>query len=455
MHLTDFSKLKLTELKEFAAVAGITLPAGARKAEIIAFLDEAQRKAHEEEKRKESEPLDLGETEVNDNERVNPKVPDMLSSGDCGDCCGVLELHPDGYGFLRSWPFEFARRGIQRDVYVSIAQIRRFNLRTGDKIVGKTRPLREGEKYAALLYVVSINGIRPDIAAKRRRFENLVPVYPDKRLRLEDGQISNRMIDLIAPVGKGQRSMIVAQPKSGKTMLLKAIASAIESNHPECELMVLLVDERPEEVTDFRRSIKSEVICSTFDEMPENHIKVAEMVLERAERLVEHGKDVVILLDSITRLARAYNLTIDSSGKVLSGGIDPGALYKPKRFFGAARNIEGGGSLTILATALVETGSRMDDIIYEEFKGTGNSELHLDRHLAQKRIYPAIDILRSGTRRDDLLLSENEMLAQEKLRKRFAERSAEQATSELISMLKKSENNLQLIENLTLRSDKK
>lgn len=449
MHITDFSTLKLAELKEFAAVAGVTLPQGARKAEIIAFLENAQKEAMEEEKRK----AQIQENEIKPEERVNPAVPDMLSSGDCGDCCGVLEIHPDGYGFLRCGPFEFAKKGIERDVYVSIAQIRRFNLRTGDKITGKTRPLREGEKYAALLYVISINDIHPEKASKRRRFENLIPIYPNKRFKLENGELSTRIVDIIAPIGKGQRSMIVAQPKSGKTVLLKNIARAIEENYPEVELMVLLIDERPEEVTDFKRSVKGEVIYSTFDEMPENHVKVSEMVLERAQRLVEHGKDVVILLDSITRLARAYNLTIASTGKVLSGGIDPGALYKPKKFFGAARNIEHGGSLTILATALVETGSRMDDIIYEEFKGTGNSELHLDRHLAQRHIFPAIDILKSGTRRDDLLLSQEEAETATKIRKLSGDKDNEHATGQLISMMKKSKTNKELIENL--RGDKK
>lgn len=442
MHITDFSKLKLAELKEFAAVKGITLPVGARKAEIIAILENAK-----------NEEPEKSEPEIVLEERVNPGVPDMLSSGDCGDCCGVLEIHPDGYGFLRCGPFEFSKKGIDRDVYVSIAQIRRFNLRTGDKIVGKTRPLREGEKYAALLYVISINDIRPDIASKRKRFEYLVPIFPQERFNLENGNLSTRLVDLVAPVGKGQRSMIVAQPKSGKTVLLKNIAKAIEENHPEVELMVLLIDERPEEVTDFKRSIKGEVLYSTFDEMPENHVKVSEMVLERAQRLVEHGKDVVILLDSITRLARAYNLTISSTGKVLSGGIDPGSLYKPKKFFGAARNIEHGGSLTILATALVETGSRMDDIIYEEFKGTGNSEIHLDRRLAQRHIFPAIDILKSGTRRDDLLFNNDEAEASLKIRKLFADKDIEQQTSQLITMMKKTKINKEFIENL--RGDKK
>jgi len=441
--LSQLSSKTMLQLKELAVMKGITLPAGARKAEIVAILTEKLNDMNEEDadlnEEKNEEPKEPVKEEIEeakrdnkDGERVNPAVPEMLNTGNCGDCCGVLDIHPDGYGFLRCGPFEFAKKGNERDVYVSIAQIRRFNLRTGDKITGKTRPLREGEKYAALLYVVSINDIQPDIAARRRKFETLVPIYPDRRFTLAGGEndASLRLIDMFAPIGKGQRSMIVAQPKSGKTVLLKQIAGAIERNYPETELMVLLIDERPEEVTDMQRSVKGEVLYSTFDEMPENHIKVAEIVLERAMRLVEHGKDVVILLDSITRLARAYNLTISSSGKVLSGGIDPGALYKPKKFFGAARNIEHGGSLTILATALVETGSRMDDIIFEEFKGTGNSEITLDRKLAERRIFPTIDITKTGTRRDDLLLSRDEADCAEYLRNRFASgNDSEQASS--------------------------
>lgn len=434
--------MKLSELKEFAALAGVTLPSGARKAEIIAFLNEKQRQAEQEARIDPDIPV---KSEDIKDESLNQAVTEMLSSGDCGDCCGVLDILPDGYGFLRCGPFEFAKKGIKKDVYVSIAQIRRFNLRTGDKVSGKTRPLREGEKYAALLYVLSINDLRPDVAAHRRRFESLTPIYPDKRLTLEGGgnDISLRLIDLIAPIGKGQRSMIVAQPKSGKTVLLKNVARAIEKNHPECELMVLLIDERPEEVTDMQRSVNGEVLYSTFDEMPENHIKVAEMVLERAMRLVEHGRDVVILLDSITRLARAYNLVIAPTGKVLSGGIDPGALYKPKKFFGAARNIENGGSLTILATALVETGSRMDDIIFEEFKGTGNSELHLDRRLAEKRIFPAIDINKSGTRKEELLLTPEELECAYRLRKMFADKP-----EKMLSIMKANRSNKELIETI-------
>mgnify|MGYP004520703719 FL=1 len=442
MNTTDFSSMKLSELKEFAALAGVTLPSGARKAEIIAFLNEKQRQAEQEVRVDPDIPV---KSEDIKDESLNQAVTEMLSSGDCGDCCGVLEILPDGYGFLRCGPFEFAKKGIKKDVYVSIAQIRRFNLRTGDKVSGKTRPLREGEKYAALLYVLSINDLRPDVAAHRRRFESLTPIYPDRRLTLEGGgdDISLRLIDLIAPIGKGQRSMIVAQPKSGKTVLLKNVARAIEKNHPECELMVLLIDERPEEVTDMQRSVNGEVLYSTFDEMPENHIKVAEMVLERAMRLVEHGRDVVILLDSITRLARAYNLVIAPTGKVLSGGIDPGALYKPKKFFGAARNIENGGSLTILATALVETGSRMDDIIFEEFKGTGNSELHLDRRLAEKRIFPAIDINKSGTRKEELLLTPEELECAYRLRRMFADKP-----EQMLSVMKANRSNKELIETI-------
>ncbi len=454
--MKEFSDIKLSELKEFAAIAGIELPAGARKAEIIAFLEDMKKKAENEESKKEASDLpinqdeadaDIAERIAQTEERVNPSVPNMLSGGNCGDCCGVLDVLSDGYGFLRCGPFGFAKKGMERDVYVSVTQIRRFNLRTGDKIIGKTRPLRDGEKYAALLYVISVNDIEPDKSAVRRKFETLIPIHPNERLKLENGgcDVSLRLIDLIAPIGKGQRSMIVAQPKSGKTVLLKQIAQAIEKNYPNVELMVLLIDERPEEVTDMQRSIKSEVLYSTFDEMPENHVKVSEIVLERAQRLVEHGRDVVILLDSITRLARAYNLTIAPTGKVLSGGIDPGALYKPKKFFGAARNIEGGGSLTILATALVETGSRMDDIIFEEFKGTGNSELHLDRKLAEKRIYPAIDIKKSGTRREELLLSQNELECAYALRRMLSERTNEHSMEILIKQIRETKDNEELI----------
>ncbi|MGZ4110951.1 MAG: transcription termination factor Rho [Tumebacillaceae bacterium] len=316
---------------------------------------------------------------------------------------GVLEVMQDGYGFLR--PVGYLPSG--EDIYVAASQIRRFDLRTGDKVSGKVRKPKENERYFGLLQVEAVNGMSPDVAAERIHFPALTPLFPTRKITMETApeKISTRIIDLLAPVGFGQRGLIVAPPKAGKTLLLKEIANSITTNHPTVELFVLLIDERPEEVTDMSRSVNAEVIASTFDEVPEHHIKVAEMVMERALRLVEHGKDVVILLDSITRLARAYNLVIPPSGRTLSGGIDPAAFHRPKRFFGAARNIEEGGSLTILATALVETGSRMDDVIYEEFKGTGNMELQLDRRLAEKRVFPAIDIRKSGTRREELLLT--------------------------------------------------
>ncbi|MGC5325681.1 transcription termination factor Rho [Brevibacillus sp. SYSU BS000544] len=320
---------------------------------------------------------------------------------------GVLDILPEGYGFLR--PINYLPSS--EDIYISQSQIRRFDLRIGDLVSGKVRPPKENERYFGLLQVEAVNGEDPELASERLHFPALTPLYPQKKLVLETSptKISARIMDLLAPVGLGQRGLIVAPPKAGKTILLKEIANSISENHPDISLFVLLIDERPEEVTDMQRSVKGEVIASTFDELPENHIKVAELVLERAKRLVEHKKDVVILLDSITRLARAYNLVIPPSGRTLSGGIDPAAFHRPKRFFGSARNIEEGGSLTILATALVETGSRMDDVIYEEFKGTGNMELHLDRKLAERRIFPAIDIRRSGTRREELLLSKDEL----------------------------------------------
>ena len=320
---------------------------------------------------------------------------------------GVLEILPDGFGFLR--PINYLPS--DEDIYISASQIRRFDLRTGDLVSGKARPPKENERYFGLLHIDAVNGQDPEVAAERLHFPALTPIFPQEKLVVETtpNNISTRIIDLIAPIGLGQRGLIVAPPKAGKTLLLKQIANAISTNHPEVHLMILLIDERPEEVTDMQRSVKGEVISSTFDELPENHIKVAELVLERAQRLVEAKRDVVILLDSITRLARAYNLVIPPSGRTLSGGIDPAAFHRPKRFFGAARNIEEGGSLTILATALVETGSRMDDVIYEEFKGTGNMELHLDRKLAERRIFPAIEMRRSGTRREELLLTKEEL----------------------------------------------
>lgn len=320
---------------------------------------------------------------------------------------GVLDILQEGFGFLR--PINYLPSS--EDIYISASQIRRFDLRSGDVVSGKCRPPKENERYFGLLHVEAVNGEAPETAAERLHFAALTPLYPQRKLVLETSptHYSTRLMDLLAPVGFGQRGLIVAPPKAGKTLLLKEIANSISTNHPDVELFVLLIDERPEEVTDMQRSVKGEVVASTFDELPENHIKVAELVLERAQRLVEHKKDVVILLDSITRLARAYNLVVPPTGRTLSGGIDPGAFHRPKRFFGAARNIEEGGSLTILATALIETGSRMDDVIYEEFKGTGNLELHLDRKLAERRIFPAIDIRRSGTRREEMLLTKEEL----------------------------------------------
>lgn len=379
----------------------------------------------------------------------NPAVPGLLEGGECGDCEGVLEVLPDGYGFLRSDNYLPGNK----DIYVSIAQIRRFGLRTGDLVTGKTRPSKEGERFLALLYITAINGIDPEEAMKRKPFEELVPIYPNERLTLEyddgtgakDQNLAIRLVDLIAPIGKGQRGLIVSQPKSGKTTLLKNIANGITNNYPDVTLIVLLIDERPEEVTDMQRSIKGEVLYSTFDELPEHHTRVAEMAQERAMRMVEQGKDVVVLIDSITRLTRAYNITIPATGKTLSGGMDPGALHKPKRFFGAARNIENGGSLTIIATALIETGSRMDDIVYEEFKGTGNMEIHLDRKLSEKRIFPAIDIYKSGTRRDDLLLSPDEMDAVYIIRKMLGNGNPAEITEQLIAMLEKTENNKEFV----------
>lgn len=379
----------------------------------------------------------------------NPAVPGLLEGGECGDCEGVLEVLPDGYGFLRSDNYLPGNK----DIYVSIAQIRRFGLRTGDLVTGKTRPSKEGERFLALLYITAINGIDPEEAMKRKPFEELVPIYPNERLTLEyddgtgakDQNLAIRLVDLIAPIGKGQRGLIVSQPKSGKTTLLKNIANGITNNYPDVTLIVLLIDERPEEVTDMQRSIKGEVLYSTFDELPEHHTRVAEMAQERAMRLVEQGKDVVVLIDSIPRLTRAYNITIPATGKTLSGGMDPGALHKPKRFFGAARNIENGGSLTIIATALIETGSRMDDIVYEEFKGTGNMEIHLDRKLSEKRIFPAIDIYKSGTRREDLLLSPDEMDAVYIIRKMLGNGNPAEITEQLIAMLEKTENNKEFV----------
>ena len=357
---------------------------------------------------------------------------------------GVLEVLADGFGFLRGENY----LSTPKDVYVSPVQIRRFRLSTGDKVKGISRLPKETEKFPALIYVNTVNGDSPEVAMKRKDFDDLTPIFPNRRIHLETvaTEYSTRIIDLMAPIGFGQRGMIVSPPKVGKTTLLKKLANSITTNHPNVELIVLLIDERPEEVTDMKRSINGDVIYSTFDELPEHHVKVAEIVLERAKRLVEHKKDVVVLLDSITRLARAYNLTIPSSGRTLSGGFDPAALHKPKRFFGAARNIEEGGSLTILATGLVETGSRMDEVIFEEFKGTGNMEVHLDRKLSEKRIFPAIDINKSGTRREELLQTPKELEVVWKIRKMLNEGNVANVTENLIKLITTTKSNAELLE---------
>lgn len=371
---------------------------------------------------------------IESNEKSRPEVE------------GILEIADGGFGFLRFNNFLTS----DKDVYVSPTQIRRFNLKTGDLVKGISRLPNPGERFGALLYVNTVNGDELNVAINRPDFEDLTPIFPRERLSLEGGarELSMRLIDLVAPIGKGQRGMIVAPPKAGKTTLLKNIANSIEKKYPEVEMIVLLVDERPEEVTDMKRSLTrgGEVIYSTFDEMPQHHVKVAEMVLARAQRLVEHGKDVVILLDSITRLARAYNLVVPASGRTLSGGLDPGALHKPKKFFGAARKIEEGGSITILATALVETGSRMDDVIFEEFKGTGNMELHLDRRLSEKRIFPAIDLNKSGTRKEDLLMTQEELEAIWAMRRAMANSPTQDVTETIIDNLMHTKSNKDFIE---------
>ena len=358
---------------------------------------------------------------------------------------GVLEILPDGWGFLRK-SLNFSPD--PEDIYVSQSQIKRFGLKTGDTVSGQVRPPKDTEKYFGLLRVEAVNGSDPEVARRRVNFEDLTPIYPNERIVLETaaGNISARFIDLIAPIGKGQRGLIVAPPKAGKTTLLKVIANSVTTNHPEIVLMVLLIDERPEEVTDIRRSVKGEVVSSTFDEAPENHMRVSEMVLEKAKRLIESGKDVVVLLDSLTRFARASNLTVTPSGRTLSGGLDPSALYRPKRFFGAARNIEEGGSLTILATCLVETGSRMDDAIFEEFKATGNTELVLDRALAERRLYPAIDIKRSGTRHDELLYNEDTLNRVWQLHRLLAALESVEATELLIDRLQHTKSNTEFLQ---------
>ena len=428
----------LVELRQFAKEKGIKNVSKLRKEELIKLLNNNIEK---------NECLkDENEIEKIPNEGTEQTGYKLTNDGD-NIVEGILEVLPDGYGFLRGENYLSS----PKDVYISPVQIRRFKLDKGDKIKGISRMPKEGEKFPALIYVGEVNGEAPEMAYKRKKFDDLTPIYPNERIRLETvpTEYAMRIIDLMSPIGKGQRGMIVAPPKVGKTTLLKKIANSISTNNPEIELIVLLIDERPEEVTDMKRSIKGDVIYSTFDELPEHHVKVAEMVLERAKRLTEQNKDVVILLDSITRLARAYNLVIPSSGRTLSGGLDPSALHKPKKFFGAARNIENGGSLTILATALIETGSRMDDVIFEEFKGTGNMEVHLDRGLSEKRIFPAIDINKSGTRREELLLSSEELETVFALRKAMSTKPVTEITEELIQQMISTKTNKEFVERMS------
>ncbi len=462
----NLEKCTLVELRQLAKEKGIKNTSKLKKEELIEelnpILDAEKRQAlnqseetYEYEKVSDKEVEKISAEEINEeNSNVNsdnnyvsePNVGYKITNADDQIVEGILEVLPDGYGFLRGENY----LSTPKDVYISPVQIKRFRLDKGDKIKGISRLPKEGEKFPALIYVGEVNGEAPENAYRRTKFDDLTPIYPDERILLETvpNEYAMRIIDLMSPIGKGQRGMIVAPPKVGKTTLLKKIANSITTNNPEIELIVLLIDERPEEVTDMRRSIKGDVIYSTFDELPEHHVKVAEMVLERAKRLTEQKKDVVILLDSITRLARAYNLVIPSSGRTLSGGLDPSALHKPKKFFGAARNIENGGSLTILATALIETGSRMDDVIFEEFKGTGNMEVHLDRKLSEKRIFPAIDINKSGTRREELLLSSKELETVFALRKAMSTMSVADVTEELITQIMQTKNNAEFLEKM-------
>ncbi len=432
----DIHKCTLVELRQFAKEKGIKNYSKLKKEELIEELSKLDDNIEQEDNKVKSTSDDVNISEAY---KITNRDDEIVE--------GVLEVLPDGYGFLRGENY----LSTSKDVYISPIQIRRFRLDKGDKIKGIARQPREGEKFPALIYVGEVNGEAPENAYRRIKFDDLIPIHPTERIRLETApnEYAMRIIDLISPIGKGQRGMIVAPPKVGKTTLLKKIANSITINNPEIELIVLLIDERPEEVTDMKRSIKGDVIYSTFDELPEHHVKVAEMVLERAKRLTEQKKDVVILLDSITRLARAYNLVIPSSGRTLSGGLDPSALHKPKKFFGAARNIENGGSLTILATALIETGSRMDDVIFEEFKGTGNMEVHLDRKLSEKRIFPAIDINKSGTRREELLLSQKELEIVFALRKAMSTMPVSEVTEELITQMMSTKNNDEFLDRMS------
>lgn len=440
-----YESLPLATLKELAKTRGLKGISTMKKAEVIELMLKEDENEKKKEKKSSQETVKEMSANTGDKELKELHDIDKLDSGVA--VCGILEVMPDGYGFIRSANYLPG----ENDIYVSPSQIRRFNLKTGDILEGNTRIKTQQEKFSALLYLTKINDIDPLVAMKRKNFEDLTPIFPDERLRLECGRTSTamRIVDLLSPIGKGQRGMIVSPPKAGKTTLLKQVAQSVRKNNPEIHLLILLIDERPEEVTDIKESIEGdnvEVIYSTFDELPEHHKRVSEMVIERAKRLVEHKKDVMILLDSITRLARAYNLTVPPSGRTLSGGLDPVALYMPKRFFGAARNMRGGGSLTILATALVDTGSKMDDVIYEEFKGTGNMELVLDRKLSERRVFPAIDIPKSGTRREDLLLTKEEQEAVDSMRRALNGMRPEEAADNILNMFSRTRNNEELMQ---------
>ena len=462
-----YSEMTLVDLKNKAKELGIKNISKLKKSELIDELvkvtpnsiekngvvlrEKIAPKIREKESTNNTNNINNGystrENNITEEQKEEKKEKLKVMINESGSAKGVLEVQENNnFGFLRCDNYLTS----ENDIYVSPSQIRRFNLRTGDEVQGKVREAKDGEKFKALLFVEKVNGDNPEKAIGRKNFETLTPIYPNERLHLEtnnEKDLSSRLMDIICPIGKGQRGIIVAPPKAGKTTLLKRIAQNITINHPDVKLIVLLIDERPEEVTDMKRSINGDVIYSTFDEEPQNHAKVAQMVLERAKRMVEQGKDVVILLDSITRLSRAYNLTITPTGRTLSGGLDPGALIMPKKFFGAARNIEEGGSLTILATALIETGSRMDDMIFEEFKGTGNMEVHLDRRLQERRIFPAIDIYKSGTRKEDLLLTYEEKEVAYAIRKvMYRDGNIEKITENLINMLSKTKNNREFIQ---------
>ena len=452
--MLNLEEMTLTQLKKLAKQHNIKNISKLKKDELVAMLTQILKETEENKVKVEEENLKEDDVESfvekepverRYDENGEPIIDYKLTNEGDEIVEGILDILPDGYGFLRGDNFLSS----EKDVYISMVQIRRFKLDTGDIVKGISR-FKEGEKFPSLIFVGEVNGEHPEKAMKRKRFDELTPIFPDEKLKLEtvSNDYATRIIDLMCPIGKGQRGMIVAPPKVGKTTLLKKVANAISTNNPEVELIVLLIDERPEEVTDMKRSIKGQVIHSTFDELPDHHVKVAEMVIARAKRLVEQGRDVVILLDSITRLTRAYNLVIPSSGRTLSGGIDPAALHKPKKFFGAARNIEFGGSLTILATALIDTGSRMDDVIFEEFKGTGNMEVHLDRKLSERRIFPAIDINKSGTRREDLLLTPKEKDTVFALRKAMNSMPVADVTEEVISQMTQTKNNNEFVDKM-------